>query len=78
MFKLARANERGGMTGYTDLQEHEFTAEIEEYPATSHQRFVGTRYFHEVTKVISGKEVSTVALKGSTEEEQFTPVTQAH
>jgi isocitrate lyase len=33
---------------------------------------VGTGYFDAVSEVIGGDEVSTLALKGSTEEEQFT------
>jgi len=36
-----------------------------------HQREVGTGYFDEVAQVISGGKSSTIALKGSTEEEQF-------
>jgi isocitrate lyase len=32
---------------------------------------VGTGYFDEVAKVIAGGEVSTAALAGSTETEQF-------
>jgi isocitrate lyase len=36
-----------------------------------HQREVGTGYFDSVTQTIQGGKSSTVALKGSTEEEQF-------
>jgi isocitrate lyase len=36
-----------------------------------HQREVGTGYFDTVTQTIQGSDASTVALKGSTEEEQF-------
>ncbi|HSV16648.1 MAG TPA: isocitrate lyase [Tepidisphaeraceae bacterium] len=71
MFSLARSYARDGMTGYCELQEREFLAEPIGYHATSHQRFVGTGYFDEVAKVISGGEASTGAFKGSTEEEQF-------
>ena len=42
------------------------------YTATRHQREVGTGYFDEVAQVITGGTSSTTALKGSTEEEQFT------
>ncbi len=76
MFQLARAYARSGMSGYCELQEAEFAAEAQGYHATAHQRFVGTGYFDEVAKVIGGGEVSTVALKGSTEEEQFEPITR--
>ena len=36
-----------------------------------HQREVGTGYFDAITQTIQGGQSSTVALKGSTEEEQF-------
>ncbi|MGH3380879.1 MAG: isocitrate lyase, partial [Actinoallomurus sp.] len=42
----------------------------EGYTATKHQREVGTGYFDLVSTAISPNS-STVALKGSTEEEQF-------
>jgi isocitrate lyase len=71
MFELARAYRSGGMSAYADLQSEEFASENEGYRATGHQRFVGTGYFDEVAQVIAGGEVSTMALKGSTEEEQF-------
>ena len=60
-----------GMAAYSELQEAEFAAEAEGYTATKHQREVGTGYFDEVAKVISGGECSTAALHGSTEAEQF-------
>ena len=41
------------------------------YTATKHQREVGTGYFDQVAQVISAGQASTLALKGSTEEEQF-------
>jgi isocitrate lyase len=41
------------------------------YTATRHQREVGAGYFDEVSNVISGGNASTLALVGSTEEEQF-------
>ncbi len=41
------------------------------FRAIKHQSFVGAGYFDEVQIVISHGESSTVALKGSTEEEQF-------
>jgi isocitrate lyase len=70
MFELAHGYVRQGMTAYADLQEREFLlAEDLGYCAVRHQRFVGTGYFDEVTRTIGN--VSTAALSGSTEEEQF-------
>ena len=71
MFELARDYEARDMTAYAELQEREFTAEIEGYTATKHQREVGTGYFDVVTKIISGGTSSVLSLEGSTENEQF-------
>ncbi|HEX2973006.1 MAG TPA: isocitrate lyase [Tepidisphaeraceae bacterium] len=71
MFELARAYRDAGMAAYSKLQESEFAAQAEGYRATAHQRFVGTGYFDDVAQVIAGGELSTAAIKGSTEEEQF-------
>jgi isocitrate lyase len=71
MFELARGYAEEGMTAYVRLQEHEFELEEEGYTATRHQREVGAGYFDEVAQVISGGLSSTLALHGSTEEEQF-------
>ena len=71
MFKLAKGYAEEGMTAYVELQEAEFAAERLGYTATRHQREVGTGYFDLVSTAIS-PDSSTVALKGSTEEEQFT------
>ncbi len=71
MFKLARGYRDRGMAAYSELQEEEFAAEGDGYTATKHQREVGTGYFDDVARVISGGESSTAALEGSTEEEQF-------
>jgi isocitrate lyase len=70
MFHLAKGYAQDGMTSYVELQEAEFADEAEGYTATKHQREVGTGYFDLVSTAIS-PESSTVALKGSTEEEQF-------
>jgi isocitrate lyase len=70
MFDLARGYAEDGMTAYVGLQEREFAAEARGYTATKHQREVGTGYFDLVSTAIS-PDSSTVALKGSTEEEQF-------
>jgi isocitrate lyase len=74
MFKLARGYAVRGMAAYSELQEAEFAAETDGYTATKHQHEVGTGYFDAVAQVISGGECSTAALRGSTEEEQFTEV----
>lgn len=72
MFELARGYKVRGMGAYSELQQAEFASEKYGYTATRHQREVGTGYFDEVSQVISGGTSSTTALKGSTEEEQFT------
>lgn len=71
-FNLAHAYAREGMTAYVRLQEDEFAKQPLGYTAVRHQREVGTGYFDRVLNTISGGEASTAALKGSTEEEQFT------
>ncbi|MYL44526.1 isocitrate lyase [Virgibacillus halodenitrificans] len=72
MFDLARKYKDRGMAAYSELQQAEFASEKHGYSATRHQREVGTGYFDEVAQVISEGTSSTAALKGSTEEEQFT------
>ena len=71
MFELARGYAENGMTSYVELQEHEFALEEFGYTATRHQREVGAGYFDLVTQAVS-PDSSTLALKGSTEEAQFT------
>ncbi len=71
MFELAKAYKAHGMTGYVNLQEKEFAAEKDGFTAVKHQREVGTGYFDQVAQTIMGGEISTGALKGSTEEAQF-------
>lgn len=71
MFNLATGYRDFGMTAYSALQDAEFGAEPIGYTATKHQREVGTGYFDMVSNVISAGDSSTLALKGSTEEEQF-------
>jgi isocitrate/methylisocitrate lyase len=70
MFDLAQGYATEGMTAYVDLQEREFASESRGYTATKHQREVGTGYFDLVSTAIA-PDSSTTALKGSTEEEQF-------
>jgi isocitrate lyase len=67
MFELAQ-----GMPAYVELQEREFALEKHGYTATRHQREVGAGYFDQVLEAVSGGQSSTLALKGSTEEAQFT------
>jgi isocitrate lyase len=71
MFELARGYAAEGMAAYVRLQEHEFAMEEDGYSATRHQREVGAGYFDAVASAVSGGESSTLALEGSTEEEQF-------
>ncbi|MFE7061462.1 isocitrate lyase [Sutcliffiella sp. NPDC057660] len=71
MFELARGYRDRGMGAYSELQQAEFDSEKHGYTATRHQREVGTGYFDEVAKVVSGGNSSTTALSGSTEEAQF-------
>jgi isocitrate lyase len=71
MFELARGYAHERMTAYVRLQEHEFELEEHGYTATRHQREVGAGYFDLVTQAVS-PDASTLALKGSTEEAQFT------
>ena len=78
MFELARAYQETGMTAYSRLQEREFENErLAGYKAVKHQRFVGTAYFDQVAQVISSGHASTIALEGSTEEEQFETAVKA-
>jgi len=71
MFELARGYAEEQMTAYVRLQEHEFELEEHGYTATRHQREVGAGYFDLVTQAVA-PDASTLALKGSTEEAQFT------
>jgi isocitrate lyase len=71
MFQLARGYAQSGMTAYTQLQQEEFAAQELGYRAVTHQRFVGTGFFDQVTQIVSGGQSSTTALEGSTEAAQF-------
>jgi isocitrate lyase len=71
MFELASGYAESGMAAYVELQNQEFANEALGYTATKHQREVGAGYFDLVSQAVSGGESSTLALKGSTEEEQF-------
>jgi isocitrate lyase len=71
MFELARGYAEEQMPAYVRLQEREFELEEFGYTATRHQHEVGAGYFDLVTQAVS-PESETLALKGSTEEAQFT------
>jgi isocitrate lyase len=71
MFELARGYAAVGMPAYVRLQERELALEEHGYTATRHQREVGAGYFDRVLETLSGGESSTLALRGSTEEAQF-------
>jgi isocitrate/methylisocitrate lyase len=72
MYELSRQFVKEGMTAYSRLQEAEFeSADRFGYTAVRHQRFVGTGYFDDITQTLAQGQASTVALEGSTENEQF-------
>ncbi len=60
------------MGAYSELQKREFELnETTGFKAVKHQSIVGTSYFERVQNTVSGGHSSTVALKESTEVEQF-------
>ncbi|MGD0386136.1 MAG: isocitrate lyase [Solirubrobacteraceae bacterium] len=71
MFELARGYATRAMSAYVELQESEFAMEHDGYTATRHQREVGSGYFDQVLETVTGGTASTMALRGSTEAEQF-------
>jgi len=71
MFTLATDYKSRGMAAYAELQAREFEAEENGYEATKHQEFVGAAYFDEVTQVAMEGLSSTLAMEGSTEQDQF-------
>ena len=70
-FELAHGYQSDDMKAYVALQQGEMAMESLGYTATRHQREVGAGYFDQVASVISGGTASTLALEGSTEQEQF-------
>jgi isocitrate lyase len=70
-FELARGYAHEGMAAYSRLQQAEFAAEQHRFPATRHQREVGTSYFDAVSMTISEGQSATTAMAGSTELAQF-------
>jgi isocitrate/methylisocitrate lyase len=71
MFELALGYGKHAMSAYVELQEREFALEADGYSATRHQREVGSGYFDQVLETVTGGTASTMALRGSTEEQQF-------
>ena len=71
MFELAMNYKGGNMSAYVELQQKEFELEKEGFTSVKHQREVGAGYFDTISTIISGGDASTLALEGSTEEEQF-------
>ena len=71
MFELSRAYKERGMAGYSELQEREFALQADGFNAVKHQGFVGTSYFDAIQNTVTAGKSSTVAMKGSTEVEQF-------
>jgi isocitrate lyase len=71
MFTLAKDYEKNGMSAYSSLQQKEFEELDSGFTAVKHQREVGTGYFDKISQIVSDGDSSTLALKGSTEEEQF-------
>lgn len=70
MFEISKAYREEGMAGYSKLQEREFALQSEGFAAVKHQNFVGVSYFDFIQNTVQ-QNASTVAMKGSTEEEQF-------
>jgi len=70
MFDLAKGYAETGMTAYVQLQQAEFAAADRGYTAVKHQAEVGTGYFDMVATALNPNS-GTLALTGSTEEEQF-------
>jgi isocitrate lyase len=76
MFELAHAYRDKGMLAYSQFQQREFELEKEHgYRAVKHQAFVGAGYFDAVTQIVSAGRSSLAAMRGSTEQLQFTEKT---
>src|SRR6476660_6525988 len=71
LFELASGYAEEQMPAYVRLQQREFELEELGYTATRHQHEVGAGYFDLVTQAVA-PDSETLALKGSTEEAQFT------
>jgi isocitrate/methylisocitrate lyase len=71
MYDLASAYARDGMAAYAELQKEEFASEERGYEAIRHQQFVGAGYFDAIQQTVTGGDSSTLAMDGSTEQDQF-------
>jgi isocitrate lyase len=72
MFKLASHYKEEGMKAYADFQKEELSLEKERgYSAIKHQSFVGAGYYDALMMLATNGNMTTHAMKGSTEEEQF-------
>jgi len=76
MWELASDYKERQMGAYVELQERELAAELDGYRAVKHQSYVGAGYFDEITRICGA--ASTLALKDSTEEAQFTEAGMHH
>ena len=70
MFELSEKYRDTGMTGFVELQEKEFAAQVRGFTAVKHQREVGASYFDQIGQICTGS-TDLSAIKGSTEEGQF-------
>jgi isocitrate lyase len=70
MFDLASDYRERGMGAYSEMQQREYARQEDGFKAVKHQAFVGTYYFDAIQQMIN-KEVSTTAMEGSTEVDQF-------
>ena len=77
MFTLSRNYLENGMLAYSNMQEKEFESEKYGFRSTKHQGFVGTGYFDKIQNTIMQGKTDTVAMKGSTETDQFTSTNAA-
>jgi isocitrate lyase len=71
MYELACQYRDRGMAAYAELQQTELAAERGGYTAARHKQEVGTGYFDSVIEVLSAGAASTLALRESTETDQF-------
>ncbi|MGY6561411.1 MAG: isocitrate lyase [Luteibaculaceae bacterium] len=71
MFELALNYKNFGMAGYSALQQKEFELQEQGFKAIKHQTFVGTGYYDAIQDIVTSGKSSTVALKDSTETQQF-------
>lgn len=71
MYELSHDYVKNGMAAYGRFQNREFELEKLGFKALKHQSFVGAGYFDEIYSTITNDNVSTKAMKGSTEESQF-------